>query len=99
MLEGYPPPEDHRLRRFILEPDAAVLKLGLPLTSDWTLSQTALTTAYTEAADLGLYGLHSRNTGSRMGPGGSTDLVLGGEEPADSPFLFRPSLLRSLIVC
>ncbi|MBM3202786.1 transglutaminase family protein [Candidatus Woesearchaeota archaeon] len=99
MLEGYPPPEDHRLRRFILEPDAAVLKLGLPLTSDWTLSQTALTTAYTEAADLGLYGLHSRNTGSRMGPGGSTDLVLGGEEPADSPFLFRPGLLRSLIVC
>lgn len=99
MFEGYPPPQDHRLRRFTLEPDAAVLKLGLPMTSDWPLSQTTLTTAYAEAARLGLYGLHSRNTGSRMGPGGSTELVLGGEEPAQSPFLFRPRLLRSLIAC
>ncbi|MGI9212205.1 MAG: transglutaminase family protein, partial [Methylococcaceae bacterium] len=97
MLEGYPPPEDPRLGRFSLEPDAAVLKLTLPMTRDWNLSQAALTQAYAEAARLGLHGIHSRNTGTRMGPGGSTDLVLGGEEPADSPFLFRPQLLRSLI--
>ena len=99
MLEGYPPPDDHRLRRFTLEPDAAVLKLSLPMTGDWSLNQAFLMEAYAEAAQLGLYGLPGRNTGSRMGPGGSTDLVLGGEEPAESPFLFRPGLLRSLITC
>ena len=29
-LEGYEPPEDPRLRRFLLEPDAGVLRLDLP---------------------------------------------------------------------
>ena len=99
MLEGYEPPEDPRIMRFSLEPDAAVLKLKLPMTADWQQGQTYMTQAYQEAAQWGLSGIHSRNSGSRMGPGGSADLTLGGGEPAQSPFLFRPQLLRSLISC
>jgi uncharacterized protein (DUF2126 family)/transglutaminase-like putative cysteine protease len=96
-LEGYEPPEDHRLLRLTLEPEAAVLRVSLPMAENWDRTLDYVAAAYREATNAGLTALPLRTEGRRAGPGGGADLVLGGAKPADSPFLRRPRLLRSLI--
>jgi uncharacterized protein (DUF2126 family)/transglutaminase-like putative cysteine protease len=96
-LEGYEPPEDHRLLRLTLEPEAGVLRVTLPLSNNWNQSVEWLTTTYREAEKTGLRALRIAENGRVLPPGGSADLVLGGEQPACSPFLLRPQLLHSVI--
>ena len=97
-LEGYPPPEDPRLRRFLLEPDAGVLRLDLPETNNWDQLQGALSAAYEEAWALGLGTERvSADDGRRLPSGGGGRLTIGGVSPSDSPFLTRPEILRSLV--
>ena len=97
-LEGYPPPEDPRLRRFLLEPDAGVLRLDLPQTDNWDQLQGALSAAYEEAWALGLGTERvSADDGRRLPSGGGGRLTIGGVSPSDSPFLTRPEILRSLV--
>ena len=97
-LEGYPPPEDPRLRRILLEPDAGVLRLDLPQTDNWDQLQGALGAAYEEAWALGLGTERvSADDGRRLPSGGGGRLTIGGVSPSDSPFLTRPEILRSLV--
>ena len=96
-LEGYEPPVDHRLRRFTLEPDAGVLRLQLPQTVSWSEQVALLELAYEEAAHLGLAAQRLPADGTRQPVGGGSAVILGGTSAADSPFLQRPQLLRSLI--
>ena len=97
VLEGYEPPYDARVQRFILEPDAGVLKLTLPEAENWDRVSSQLNAAYEEAAALGLYAERYSADGRRMPSGGGAELTVGGTEPALSPFLKQPAILRSFI--
>jgi len=97
VLEGYEPPEDYRLRRLSIEPEAGILKLWLPEAKTFGQQLEWLRTAYEEAAQVGLRSERITADGRRLPPGGRMDFVLGGATPADSPVLRRPELLRSLI--
>lgn len=97
VLEGYEPPEDHRLLRLSAEPEAGILKLFLPAVETFDQHLRCLRLAYEEAAHAGLRSERIMADGRRLPPGGRMDFALGGETPADSPFLRRPELLRSLI--
>jgi uncharacterized protein (DUF2126 family) len=97
-LEGYEPPVDHRLRRFILEPDTGVLRLQLPETANWSEHVALLELAYAQAARLGLSAQRLLIDGLRQPVNGVSAVILGGTSAADSPFLQQPHLLRSLIV-
>ncbi|BBL75531.1 transglutaminase family protein [Methylomagnum ishizawai] len=96
-LEGYEPPEDFRLRRLVLEPEAGVLRVALPVADSLEETRGLLDLAYREAAALGLYaGRHDAN-GRPQAPGGHAEITLGGTRPPASPFLLRPQLLHSLV--
>ncbi|MBS1212852.1 MAG: transglutaminase domain protein [Proteobacteria bacterium] len=97
MLEGYEPPEDHRLLRLALEPEPGSLKVDLPEVSGWAPQTELVQAAFEEAAAAGLKGERIMADGKTLPPGGRTEIRLGGTTAASSPFFTRPELLRSLI--
>ncbi len=54
VLEGYEPPQDPRLKRFVLEPDNGLLRLFLPAASSWQEQSELYETAYAAADAVGL---------------------------------------------
>jgi uncharacterized protein (DUF2126 family) len=99
LLEGYEPPEDHRLLRLLFEPDAGVLRVHLPAAGSSGALADMLQTTFQAADRCGLRGERITPDGGRFAPGVGAPLVLGGPSPARSPFLRRPAILRSLIAC
>lgn len=97
VIEGYPPPADYRLNVIKVTPDPGVLEVNVHPAHNWDELVELTTTVYEEArlARLGTekFDLDGRHTGT----GGGNHVVLGGPTPADSPFLRRPDVLRSLL--
>jgi uncharacterized protein (DUF2126 family)/transglutaminase-like putative cysteine protease len=97
IIEGTRPPHDSRLNHFTVTPDPGVIEVNLHPAHDWKAMVDYTTTLYEEArlARLGTekFMLDGRHTGT----GGGNHIVVGGATPADSPFLRRPDLLRSLV--
>jgi uncharacterized protein (DUF2126 family)/transglutaminase-like putative cysteine protease len=97
-VEGYPPPADPRLRGFAITPDPGVIEVNIQPAASWRELVERTTTLYEEArlARLGTekFMLDGRHTGT----GGGNHVTLGGATPADSLWLRRPDVLRSLIV-
>jgi len=97
IIEGSRPPFDARLHHFTVTPDPGVIEVNLHPARDWTEMVDFTTTLYEEArlSRLGTekFMLDGRHTGT----GGGNHIVVGGRTPADSPFLRRPDLLRSLV--
>ncbi len=97
-LEGYPPPRDPRLQRFEVTPDPGVIEVNVHPAAELGRARRAARRRSTRrrgspGSAREKFMLDGRHTGT----GGGNHVVLGGATPADSPFLRRPDLLRSLV--
>ncbi len=96
-VEGYGPPRDPRLRLLNVTPDPGVIEVNIHPATAWDDLTANTFTLYEEARQSRLGTEKFMLDGRHTGTGGGNHVTLGGATPADSPFLRRPDLLRSLI--
>ena len=97
VLEGYSPPADQRIQQFSVTPDPGVIEVNVQPARDWQELKAITETVFEEAKQTRLSAEKFLIDGRRVGTGGGNHIVMGAEVPADSPFLRRPDLLRSMV--
>ena len=97
VIEGYTPPRDPRMLNFSVTPDPGVIEVNVQPVKTWSELSTLTDVLYDEARMSRLTTEKFLLDGRHVGTGGGNHITLGGATPADSPFLRRPDVLRSMI--